>query len=353
MKNIIQQIIKEYSINIKPIKESDDFEWLEEFDIESMKLSPGLIYYKFGDNESVRDYVAENVCDSFDDLTYEGGKIYLTVDSWCDFLDLFEDYRGGGDVVTRYIAKKMLCDDDGDYWEYYDEPILYRDWKDYIWDDIILKNENLTEFILNYIKTKYVVPIDYNPKQLDIFGELPKKRYIFKINGRVLDNEYFEELKDDLDLLGNIIDEEDDFSDLKNETFNCYTNAYNQVIRDNIWNSIKNAIEQDFGQHKFVTTTESFSFNITNLFWQIILPYYKDSFSHNIKGRGMETKEEMEELDEYCPECGDISYEYSTFLSFIERIFHDNNDSYNPRFNDYASADDIMEYFIDDIQSRI
>ena len=44
--------------------------------------------------------------DGFSDISYEGGKYILEVDSWFDFSDLFLDVHSDYNSIGRDLAKK-------------------------------------------------------------------------------------------------------------------------------------------------------------------------------------------------------------------------------------------------------
>ena len=143
------------------------------------------------------------VASSFGDIEVSGDKILLiTEDGFCNFKNFFTD-RDSVQYgrVNSYLVEKIFCDEDGDYWEPYSE--TYSKWYDDVWEDMVIPNKKLYEYISKYFKEEYVIPNEYNPKQLDIFGELPKSRKIYSIEDlmldegkRILDEEYFIWLKE-------------------------------------------------------------------------------------------------------------------------------------------------------------
>ena len=145
MKNLIRKILKE---------SEDEFEWVQDLVPSDFNYEPGAIYYKFGDNKEVRSYIIKKVTDGFNDLKLVGDRVMLETDGWCDFADLFyDDRRGSEGYVNRYLAKKMLCEDD-DWWEPYHSSDLIpsRDWKRILWDDYVMGNEQVIKEILEHIK---------------------------------------------------------------------------------------------------------------------------------------------------------------------------------------------------------
>ena len=323
MKNLIRKILKE---------SEDEFEWVQDLVPSNFNYEPGAIYYKFGDSKEVRSYIMKKVVDGFNDLKLVGDKVILEVEGWCDFAYLFyDDRRGSEGYVNRYLAKKMLCDEDDDWWEPYSSYDLLdrRQWKTTLWNEYIMGNEIVIKEILNHIKKKYVSDVNYNPNQLDIFGELPKKQNVIELRGRILDTDYFYELTHDLDRLGDLIDKEEEFVDLKNELRWAYADAYNTAARDQIWEAVKGVIEENFGTGKWlqkdiqkpsgVATRHYMEFDITNLFWSSTLNF----FDHCLNSRvGKESVEDytLEELEENFEECMTPAYQYSYFLIFDKLI---------------------------------
>lgn len=356
MKKLIRKILKE---------SEDEFGWVEDLVPTDFNYEPGAIYYKFGDSKEVRSYILKKVVDGFRDLKLVGDRVILETDGWCDFTDLFYDDRRGSDGrVNRYLAKQMLCEDGEDWWEPYSSSDLIprREWKNTLWNDYVMGNEKVIKEILNHIKKNYVSDVNYNPNQLDIFGELPKKQNVVEIKGRILDTDYFYELTQDLDELGDLIDEEEEFEDLKNELRWAYGDAYNTAARDQIWEAVKGKIEAEFGQGKWlqkdiqkpsgVATRHYMEFDITNLFWSTTLNFF-DHCLNNRVGKESIQDYTLEELEENFEECMTPAYQYSYFLEFYSVLLDENGDEFNPRFQDYPDDDDILKYFTESVMDRI
>jgi hypothetical protein len=354
---ILDKPVDTYSL----FESEDDFGWVEDITPTNFDYPPGVVYHKFGGNDEVRKYVVKELIEAqFNDVKLVGDKVILEVDGLCDFVNLFYDDRRGSDgYINRYIAEKMLCDEDGDWWEpyYAGDLVSDREWKGMIWDDLVMNNQEVLEAVLNHIKRKYVSPVNYNPKQLDIFGELPKKQNVVNINGRVLDTEYFSELKNNLDELGDLIDEEDEFSDLKNELRWAYGDAYNTAARDQIWFAVKGEIEDYFGkgtwQQKEIqkqggTATKHYmEFDITDLFWTMVSRFFDACYQNCNPPKDLS----LEELEDECSDCNYPDYSY--FTEFIAFILSEENEEFNPRYQDYPDDDDTEKYFVESILDRI
>ncbi len=355
MKNLIRKILKE---------SEDEFDWVQDLVPADFNYPPGAIYYKFGDSEEVRGYILKKVVGGFVDLKLVGDRVILETDGWCDFADLFyDDHRGTDGYVNRYVAKKMLCDEDGDWWNPYDDIISNRrEWKSTLWDDNVIGNDDVITEILNHIKKNYVSKPNYNPNQLDIFGELPKKQNVVNIKGRILDDDYFYELKNDLDLLGDLINQEEEFSNLRSELRWAYDDAYNTAARDQVWSAVKDKIEDEFGAGKWlqkdiqkpsgVSTKHYMEFDITNLFWSSTLNFFYHCLNNRV---GKESVQDytLEELEETFEECMTPAYEYSNFLEFYSALLDENGDEFNPRYQNYPDDGDIQKYFTESVSNRI
>lgn len=355
MKHLIKRILKE---------SEEEFEWVKDLIPADFNYEPGAIYYKFGDNKEVRGYILKKVVDGFNDLKLVGDRVMLETDGWCDFADLFyDDSRGSDGRVNRHVAKKMLCEDDGDWWNPYDGVIYNRrEWKSTLWDDNVIGNDVVIKEILNHIKKKYVSKPNYNPSQLDIFGELPKKQNVVEIKGRILDDDYFYELKNNLDLLGDLINQEEEFSDLRSELRWAYDDAYNTAARDQVWEAVKDRIEAEFGTGKWsqkdiqklsgVATRHYMEFDITNLFWPTILNFFDHCLNSRV-GKQSVDDYTLEELEETFEECMTPAYQESYFLSYYSVLLNENGDEFNPRFQKYPDDEDIQKYFTESVMDRI
>lgn len=343
----------------------DDFGWVDDIIPTNFDYSPGVVYHKFGRNDEVKKYVIKKLIDiQFNDVKLVGDKVILETDGWCDFTGLFyEDRRGSDGYINRYIADKMLCED-GDWWEPYHASDLIgrRNWKSMIWDGLVINNQKVLDAVLNHIKKNYVSSVNYNPKQLDVFGELPKKQNVVKINNRVLDSEYFSELKNNLNELGDLIDDENEFSDLKNELRWAYGEAYNTVTRDQIWLAVKGAIEGYFGQGTWQqkevqpnakhysggpVTKHYMEFDITDLFWDMISKFFDDCYQNCNPPEDLS----LEDLEDECSEC---NYpDYSSFISFMTQFLSDSNGELQPRYQEYPNDNDVEKYFVESVIERI
>ena len=356
MKDLIRKILKE---------SEDEFEWAKEIvsNTNNLDISAGVIYHKFGLNENTKDTIFKKVCDELSGVEYINGRIILTTDSYCDFSDLFYESRRGSDgYIDQYLAKRILCDDDDDYWEPYQSSDLVprREWKDTIWDDLVITDKEILDSVLSYIKNNYVSTTNYNPNQLDIEGNLPKKQNVIEINGKILDTEYFNYLSKNLNELGELISEEEDLEGIRYELLWAYGDAYNTAARDNVYKSTMDPIEENFGkgtwdskqiQKMGGTVTRHFiKFDITDLFVNTI-SYFFDNCWANCHSNPNDIS--IEELEEECEECKNPSWEFSSFLNLYTFIIKENNEEYNPKYSEWPDNSTVEKYFKESVYNRI
>ena len=142
----------------------------------------------------------------------------LLYNGYNDLVDWFYDgnvgYSGSN---PRYVAKSIFGEDDN--FEPYDDVV--QNWVDEVWDPT--SNENV-EHIKEYIKEK-ILPVEVDTDELDLdetFGPINEEGYI-TLTPEILD-------KLSKDQLGKIIDDVDEFDQLKDETKWAYEIGYNQAI---------------------------------------------------------------------------------------------------------------------------
>jgi hypothetical protein len=351
MRNLIKKILKE-----------SEFEWVDDLISDNEFDYPAAaVYYKFGDTPEFRSIFLEKIVSEFTDLKLVGDRVILETSGWCDFAQLFyEDSRGSDGYINKYLAEKMTCEED-DWWEpYYTSDLVpRREWKRKIWNDMVTPNPQLVEAVLDYIRRKYVSPDDYNPNQLNIFRELPKKIDTIKINGRILDKSYFNELKNNLDELGDLIDDEEDFEDLKHELLWAYGDAYNTAARDEVWKAVNGAITDEFGEGGWKTKEITkpgggmenrtyMEFDITKNFWSTVLNYYDNCFENCV---GRDKEKNIDEIVEECDHC--MEFEYSRYLDVYRNLLDDSGDLLHPRFQEWPDDDDVERYYIESVLDRL
>jgi hypothetical protein len=355
MKNLIRKILRE---------EFDDFDWVGDLidNVETVEIPAGILWYRanYGKSKSVnlKKRIMPILASEFSDINLEGDRIMMTVDGFCDFTGFFknDDNLTQYGIVNSWLVEKIFCDENN-WWEPYND--TYGSWFNDVWLEGVVGNNKLYEYILKHIKKEYVIPDNYNPKQLDIFGNLPEKREIYYVEDlmsggkeRLLDNEYFNWLTENPESLGRLIDDDDTFLELKREFGWAYDSAYNVATTDNIYKSIKEAITDVFGQPIEGTTTNEkgrtkyfLKFDITDLFEGVINDYFYGCFEHCLNNRKVENPEE------YCDDCHD--FDSYLFKSLFENMLTENGQLWSPRFDEYPSRKEVLPYFEEDVYDRI
>lgn len=331
-------------LDTKDVNESEedpDWGWAKEIEIQT-DLTPAQIYnrYQTLPVEVVGPYIAGQ----FNDVVYEGGRLYLEVNDWCDFVDLFEDRDSGYGHMGRYLAKNVLCD--GDYWEPYSSSDLVNDWVDDVWD-LVTDDPKLLEYIKKYIKENDFIgqPLDY--EESDFLTE---------------------EILNNTSLLGLLINDEDIFHDLKMELKWAYGTAYNQAASDNVYNAATDAIIDIFGKGEWVQKKNRrgydihvFKFDATDVILESLSNEISDCWSYcwgyfdpERHYDSEEHESEEQAFEEYCTECVDTPFDdWGTFLGFYSTYLEDRDNELYPRYDEWPSSEELKDYFREDVYSRI
>lgn len=148
------------------------------------------------------------------DIKWEGDTPYLILDSWDEFQELF--HSEDKDLVERVLGE--------DWGELYS--IDRVDFMDEVWSEL---DEKSLQHIKDYIKDNGFIG-----RELD-YDEDP--------NGGGLR----EDMLEDNDLLGELINDEDMFDELKSELSNFYRWAYEGAAEDELFKSLKDEIESLLG----------------------------------------------------------------------------------------------------------
>jgi hypothetical protein len=290
--------------------------------------------------------------DGFSDISYEGGKYILKVDSWFDFSDLFLDVHSDYNSIGRDLAKRILSDED--YWEPYASHDLVYDWSDQVWS-MVTGDKELYNYVVKWIGDNLV-------------GD----EMHFDRKETTLTKENVLEWSADSDVLGQEIDELDVFEDLKLNLTWAYGSAYNTATRDNIYNSVIGVIRDDFGKGEWESKTFNINgedktrhqlrFDVTDLLEDSVTEYISDCWSNCRRwwdpkeqhSGYLEDQSEEEGFEEYCDECRDTPFnEYSTFLYFYKEYLDDTDGLYYPSYDEYPDDEPLTKYFIEDVYARI
>ena len=359
MNNLIKKIIKEEINNFEvedlddnssvdsdsyeetPLNESeedDDWDWAKEIEIET-DLTPAQIYNRY--DAFPLEVVGPYIAGQFNDVVYEGGKLYVEADGWFDFVDLFEDRASNYGYMGRYLARAVLSDDD--FWEPYDPSDLVSDWVDDVWD-LVTDDGVLLEYVKKHIREgSYIGESLYSGEELT------------------------EEMLEDISLLGELINDEEMFHDLKIELKWSYGSAYNQVASNNVYEAATDAVIDIFGKGEWIQKKDSrgydvhlLKFDATDVILESVSNEISDCWGGCRKYYDPERHYDSEEheseeqaFEEFCEECVDKPFEWGGFLPFYSRYLEERGDELNPRYDEWPDSEDLKEYFREDVYNRI
>ncbi len=256
------------------------------------------------------------------DIDFEDGKFIMRVGSWSEFSEMFKDCDYSG-YICRYTAEQVLGEE-MDWEPYYD---VVHDWMDQVWESV---NDETYKTIVAHIRKWMMGDI------LEVDGEE------FELTEELLKSWLSEK-----EILGHMIDNEvgSGFEDMKNEMRWAYENGYNTAARDEYWNSTHEAIKGIVGKSEWEEykvkkmdgeiTRHQLKFDVTDIFMDVIQTFF----------------------DDYA----DLDYDHETELeydSFLDNlIFLMNEEIYdeplNPRVSEWPDDDKVVEYFNEDMLSRI
>ena len=328
--------------------QEDDFAWVRDIEVDT-DLTPAQIKIRY--DAFPLEVVGPNM-PRFRDIHWEGKKLILYVDHWEDFAELFVDNDSSQyGYMTKWLAEKVLAEDD--YWEpHYD--VVY-DWMGQVWD-IVTDNKGVYDRIVNYIQERYIGDSMSGNMTITLDGEEVE-----------LTQELFDSWVGDSNVLGEIINDVEEFNDLKNELTWAYDNAYNVATRDNVWKAAYGSLKDLFGEGEWTSfqnargqTRHMLKFDVTDLVMDSVekeidncledCKRYFDPERHVYD----EHESESEAFEEFCTECHDFPFtEYGDFISFYRNYLYEWDELLNPRFDEYPDDKDIAEYFVEDVYGRI
>lgn len=169
-----------------------------------------MVGFKKGINYMIENKIGDI---RIDDIRIQDGKVILVVNDRTDYSFLFDD---------EGTAKNILGDELD--WTPYDDTIY--DWYDQVWG--CMEPESI-ELVKSWIKSNV---LEYENDEGDIID---------------LGDTYLNEIDDDD--LGNIINNYDEFEELKREMSWAYDSAYNGVAQSDIIENTQNQLEEYLGKY--------------------------------------------------------------------------------------------------------
>jgi hypothetical protein len=329
------------------INEETGIEWIKDIEPET-DLGVGALWYKYdGFTSHNTPYISKLLDKSgtFSDIKFEGDKVYMVTDGWCDFSDSFTDSdRGGYGYINRYLAENLFCDEE-DWWDDY-HGLIY-DWVELVWSLVVEDNE-IYQYIINFINEHLI------GDQMRLDGK-----------ETILSKEHINSWIGDSDVLGMMIDKLDVFEDLKINLTWAYESAYNAAARDNVWEAASGAIKDVFGKGEWEsyqhttngvdTTKHLLKFDVTHLFWDVLGEVFEECYEYCKRYYDENPSDDLEQFMEYCDECADIpsDYSYPDFLRFYQQYQSELDEFWSPGFDEYPDDDKVREYFKEDVYSRM
>jgi hypothetical protein len=243
--------------------------------------------------------------------------------------------------MGRYLARAVLSDDD--FWEPYNPSDLVSDWVDDVWD-LVTDDGVLLEYVKKHIREgSYIGESLYSGEELT------------------------EEMLEDISLLGELINDEEMFHDLKMELKWSYGSAYNQVASNNVYEAATDAIIDIFGKGEWIQKKNRrgydvhlLKFDATDTILEVVSNEISDCWGGCRKYYDPERHYDSEEheseeqaFEEFCEECVDKPFEWGAFLPFYSRYLEERGDELNPRYDEWPSSEDLKEYFREDVYNRI
>jgi hypothetical protein len=340
---VTEDMVNLIPMESKKINESDDgLDWIRDIEVET-DLTPAEIKIKY--DTFPLELVGPNMS-SFSDIHWEGGKLMLYINHWEDLSELFEDNDSSQyGYINKFLAEKVLAEDD--YWEPYHDVI--GDWRNDVWD-LVTDDKKLLDYIKDYIREN-----DFIGQELE--SEEDPNEMGFREDMLLDDN-----------LLGELIEAEPMFEDLKRELSWSYESAYNYAARDNVWKAAYEALEGILGKGEWTSfenrrghTEHNLKFDVTYLVMnsveesiEMCIDDCKRWFKPEVHYDVDEHSSESEAFEEFCEECTDWPFtEWGDFVSFYANHLNETNDMLNPRFNEWPNSDDIAEFFVEDVYGRI
>ena len=271
----------------------------------------------------------------------EDGSVDLICDGWSDFVDWFAS--GGRDTDYQYIAKQVLGEDD--IFEPYYDVVSDRDWYDSVWD---IANKETIQYVRNYIKEKFLLSgATLTIDTREIADYIPEEWVNEDDDEIELTAERLDEISDDG--IGHMIEEIDDFDDLKDEMKYAYGDAYNSAARHGYYEAYTDAILKTLGGgnprweatgkkivHKYKSDGEEKSYESNEE--RFVIPDI--SFFEWVTNWANDNKDYNDE------------FQYGSFIDTVGNQLSEQGDPLSPHVNDWPDSDDVEKDFNEIVTDR-
>jgi hypothetical protein len=268
----------------------------------------------------------------FSDIIKKDGKVYLVVDDWCEFKDLFR-YDDDENVFDRLFCKE-------DFFEFYN----YDPSFDESWDAV---NKDSLKIIRDYLIEKF------NNKTISVDDYEDFDGFLDQEIGEDVDGYTITLTPEKIDKLiqnnklGDLIKDSDDLDDLKNEINWSNSDAQNSAVESEVYTKFMDTITDMFGKHNRQTKTvnrwnskesktksvtiDQLVFDITDKFDTIIEDYV-----------GIEQS--------------DPGSDYDLFIRVIKQVLDYNDELLKTGINYdylYPDSDDVEKFMAERLMDRL
>lgn len=268
----------------------------------------------------------------FSDIIKKDGKVYLVVDDWCEFKDLFR-YDDDENVFDRLFCKE-------DFFEFYN----YDPSFDESWDAV---NKDSLKIIRDYLIEKF------NNKTISVDDYEDFDGFLDQEIGEDVDGYTITLTPEKIDKLiqnnklGDLIKDSDDLDDLKNEINWSNSDAQNSAVESEVYTKFMDTITDMFGKHNRQTKTvnrwnskesktksvtiDQLVFDITDKFGTIIEDYV-----------GIEQS--------------DPGSDYNLFIRVIKQVLDYNDELLKTGINYdylYPDSDDVEKFMVERLMDRL
>ena len=161
----------------------------------------------------------------------------------------------------------------------------------------------------------------------------------------------------DDDLIGDLINDDEMFDDLKRELGWAYASSYNNAVSNSIYNTATDSIIDLLGKPTWEAS--NLVFECTDLILNTVENLISSCWSDNRKYYDPEKHKEEDQTDEeafedFAEECVDKPFDQTSwFVDLYVEHLEENDEELSPHYSDYATNSEMKEYFLEDLYSRI